>query len=280
MSRKTSKHKKSYKDIRHTRKQTDDSWIIAIPSYKRAETLKNKTLSVLKAYNIPQHRIYIFVANNEEKELYTATLNSSEYNSIIVGVPGLAEVRNFIADYFSIGKHIVFMDDDITGFLEYDESEKRKERPLRSLINIIKQGFKECIKHNCTLWGVYPIPNGFFMKPTVTTDLKFIIGSFWGWINPGASSSNGIHLEISEKEDYLRTIKAYIRDGCVVRLNFVAPKTAYYKEPGGMQTDPQRLEKQEKAVKWLENKYPEFVKRNPARKSGFPEIRIKAPKKS
>jgi hypothetical protein len=265
-----SKRRSSQKTLKNKK-----DWIVAIPSYKRAETLKNKTLAVLQKYNIPASKIYIFVANKEEEELYKKTIPATMYNKIIVGVPGLAEVRNFISDYFPIGQKMVCMDDDITGFIEYSEENKRHEIPLRSLIRIINRGFIEAKKHNATLWGIYPVANGYFMKPTVTTKLTNIIGCFWGYINPGSKGEKGISLEMSEKEDYIRAIKAYLRDGVVVRLNFVAPKTAYYKEPGGMQTDPNRLEKHEKAIDYLLKKYPDFVKRSPPRKIGFPEIRIK-----
>ena len=43
---------------------------IAIPSYKRHKTLKNKTLNLLNKYNIDTKIIYIFVADNEEKQIY------------------------------------------------------------------------------------------------------------------------------------------------------------------------------------------------------------------
>jgi hypothetical protein len=257
-----------------TRKGKDD-WIVAIPSYKRAETVRDKTLSVLKKYRIPASKIYVFVADDSEKEIYEKTLEKGTYNQLIVGVPGLAEQRNFISDYFPVGKKIVEADDDIKGFLEYDKDAKRSERPLRSLINIIRRGFSECDKVGATLWGIYPVANGFFMKDTVSTDLKNIIGSFWGWINPGTKGEKGIKLTMSEKEDYLRAILCWERDGVLVRLNFVSPKTSYYTEPGGMQTDPKRREKHEKAIEYLLEKYPEYVARLPGRKSGYPEIILK-----
>lgn len=258
-----------------TRKSKGD-YIVAIPSYKRTETLKAKTLHMLQQYKIPASKIFIFVANKEEEDNYRNALESGTYNKIIVGIQGLAPVRNFIAGYFPMGKKIVFCDDDIQAFLEFDETKKRHEKPLVSLDKIIQRGFAECAKHGCRLWGVYPTPNGFFMKDTVSTDLKFCVGSFFGIINPGKKDLN---IPISEKEDYYRTLRMYQLDGCVVRLNFVAPKTAYYKEAGGMQTDPERKAKQEKAVDFLLKEFPDWVKRNPARKSGFPEIRIKDTKK-
>ena len=42
---------------------------IAIPSYKRSETIKNKTLKLLNDYGIDKKRITIFVANKEEEKL-------------------------------------------------------------------------------------------------------------------------------------------------------------------------------------------------------------------
>ncbi len=43
-------------------------YVIAIPSYKRADTLKNKTLNLLKKKKIKSSIIHIFVANEEEKK--------------------------------------------------------------------------------------------------------------------------------------------------------------------------------------------------------------------
>ena len=43
-----------------------NNWVIAIPSYKRTEILKEKTLSVLKHYGIEPQRIYIFVADESD----------------------------------------------------------------------------------------------------------------------------------------------------------------------------------------------------------------------
>lgn len=249
-------------------------WIIAIPSYNRANTLIEKTLKVLQDYKIPASKIYVFVANKDQEKLYRETIPKNAVKDIIVGVKGLAEVRNFIFRYFPKDTPIVEMDDDIRGFIEYDEKEKRHERPLKDLVGVIERGFEECKKVGARLWGVYPSANGFFMKPTVSTDLKFIIGSFWGCFNPGKE----IQLPFGgEKEDYQRTLLFWEKDGVVVRLNFISPKTAYYSEPGGMQ-EGDRKGKQEVAVDKILKKWPEYVKMNPRRKSGFPEIRLVKPK--
>lgn len=247
-----------------------DDWVIVIPSYNRVETLKEKTLACLQKYKIPASKIHIFVANEEQKKLYEEGLDKDSYAKLIVGVKGLAEVRNFIFDYFPVGKKLVECDDDIRGFLEFDSTVRRHEKPLRSLKTVIERGFAECEKAGARLWGVYPVPNGFFMKPHVSTDFRFCIGSFWGCINPGKALALPFG---GEKEDYQRTIQFWEADGAVVRLNFVSPKTAYYKEPGGMQ-EGDRAAKQRATVKKMLKKWPQYIKLNPTRKSGYPELRL------
>lgn len=265
--------------MRKTRKisRACSDYIIVIPSYKREETIQKKTLATLKHYNIPASKIIVFVADNEQKKIYEDALNKKDVKEIIVGVPGLAQVRNFILDYYPKDTKIVMVDDDVTGFVE--RTSDGGMRPLQSLIKVIQTGFQVAKKEGAILWGVYPVPNGFFMKPTISTDLKFIIGSFWGIINPGASGKSGIQLPMSEKEDYIRTLMAFDRDGTVIRINYVSPKTAYYKEPGGMQMDPKRLEKQKVAVDYLLKTWPEKVMLNPRRKSDYPEILLRRVKK-
>lgn len=260
-----------------TRKNKHD-YIVVIPSYKRPDGIQEKTLATLQRYHISPSKIYIFVANKEEEEIYRSSLDPKSYHKLVVGVKGLSQVRNFIADYFPIGKKIVYFDDDVKGFIEFDESKPRHEKPLVSLERVIQRGFTECAKHGCRFWGAYPSANGFFMKNTVSTDLKFIQGAFFGILNPG---SKELHLPGNgEKEDYYRTLRMYELDGCVVRLNFVAPKTSVYGTPGGLQSNPGRAQREKEMVELLMKEFPDWVRLNPSRKSGFLEIRIADKKKT
>ena len=72
----------------------------------------------------------------------------------------------------------------------YEDSTKKagvnSVKPLYSLIGLIERGFELVTAEKCSLWGIYPVNNGLFMKDTITTDLRFIMGSFWGIINPQA----------------------------------------------------------------------------------------------
>ena len=255
-----------------TRKRVQFPYEVAIPSYKRAETLRDKTLTVLKHYRIPSQKITVFVANKEEEKIYKDTLPAGSYGKIVVGVKGMHDIRNFITNYYPIGKLIVNIDDDIKGFLEYDASKPRKEKPLRSLLSVMKLGFDECKKAGTQIWGVYPVANGFFMKPKVSLDLRYIIGSFWGCINPGLKE---MKITTEYKEDYQRSILYYKKFGSVVRLNMVAPISSYYKEAGGMQTVERRREYEEDGARWLVKTYPDFAVLNPSKKSGYMEVKLK-----
>lgn len=257
---------------RKTRKiSRSQSYVIAIPSYKRAETLREKTLEVLQEFKVPASRIYVFVANAEEKKLYEQTLEKGTYGHLIVGVPGMAAIRNFITSYFPVGTPILNIDDDIKGFIQYSPSARRHESPLRDFDGFVRQAFAEAKQLGFRLWGIYPVANGFFMKPGHTTDLKYIIGAFWGIINPGPAV---LKMTIDDKEDYLRSIVMYLADGGVLRYNNVAPKTAYYKEPGGMQEERTKQRVTKSAIA-LHKAYPDLTSLNDTKKSGFLELRLK-----
>jgi hypothetical protein len=49
-------------------------YVVAIPSYRRADTLREKSLRVLKEYGIDARRIFVFVANEGERKVYAEAL--------------------------------------------------------------------------------------------------------------------------------------------------------------------------------------------------------------
>jgi hypothetical protein len=108
------------------------------------------------------------------------------------------------------------------------------------------------------------------MKPKISTDLRYIIGSFWGSINAGKQ----VKITLDDKEDYQRSILYYKADGAVVRMNMVAPISSYYKEPGGMQEERTK-QRVEESARWLVKTYPEFAVLNPSKKSGYMEVKLK-----
>jgi len=251
---------------------TTTPYKIVIPSYKRAETLRDKTLKLLAHYNIPVEKIHIFVANKEEAEIYGKTLDPKTFGVIIIGVPGMRAIRNFIQDWFLEGEYIVNIDDDIQAIKVRLNDYECKD--LHNLDEFITSAFDMCDKKVwASLWGVYPMINPLFMHNDITLDLQYIIGAFWGVINTHDPET---YVTGEGKEDFERTIKFYIRDNKVVRFNNVGIKTSYYTEPGGMQANATKEERQKEEVRCgriLLEKYPMFCEVNKARKRRF-EIRL------
>ena len=265
----------------------DKSYVIAIPSYKRHETLKKRTLALLHTYKIPSNKIYIFVATPEEKKLYQEHLDSNTYCELVVGKPGIQNIRNFMPKYFREGQPIVYMDDDlyhvwecVNNVMPFDKKNNKLIK-MKSLDAFIKKAFKLSKNSNFGNWGVYPTDNPYFMKPTAkdinaytSTKLTFLIGFLTGVIN----SHKAEIRTIGDKEDYERSIKYFLKDGGILRFNNVSCATKCYKEQGGMQFDRKKERSKVNAEKLMKD-YPEFVKINPSRKSGFVEIRLRDSRK-
>lgn len=263
-----------------TVKNNHNDYIIAIPSYKREETLKNKTLRVLKEQKIPKNKIFIFVGNEEEYTKYKKTL-PKYYNKIIIGQVGMGAIRNFITNYFSEGQKIFNMDDDINGFVELTKEKNKntkskfqsKNFKSNDLDKFIKKGFDECKKNNLSLFGIYPASNPFFMKKRITYDLRYIIGSCWGCVN-----NKSVKVSMDDKEDFERTLKYYKTDGGVVRFENITVISGYYTEKGGMQ-ETRTKDRVLKSAQKLVNQYPDLCKLYLGKKSGYAEVKLKDIKK-
>ena len=57
-----------------TRKVGTDSYIVAVPSYKRPSLLQKKTITTLKNGGVPASKVFVFVANKEEYADYKLSL--------------------------------------------------------------------------------------------------------------------------------------------------------------------------------------------------------------
>lgn len=255
-------------------------YIIAIPTYKRYKTLREKTLRLLNQENFDKNRIYIFFANDDEKNKYNL---SDEYINQIVGVFGLTYQRNFIVNYFPNGQKILWLDDDLMEIntVEIDPNRADKRHNLRFKKSTIKQmadiGFEQLDKHKCSLFGVYPVSNPGFMKiDYISTDLKYIIGCCYGTIN----NQELFTFDVFEhnggaKEDYLRTLMVYDVEHMVIRLNHFHTITNYYKEAGGLQSIDEfgtRYDRDMISMKYICKKYPYYAFEKI--QNNYPEIKL------
>lgn len=240
-------------------------YVVAIPSYDRPVEITKKTLLTLKKGKVSPDKIYVFVANKAEEAKYKDTMDPDTYNKIIVGKKGITPQRNFISNYFPEGKQIVSMDDDVKNMVKLHGD---KLKVMTNLDKFFNDAFDQLKKSKLNLWGVYPVKNALFMKNNTTTDLRFIIGVVYGYINRRKLTA-AVKSEV--KGDIELTILTYLKDGGVMRFNNIGFSTIF-NAPGGLGTDRKQRAKvaQEYLVKTYPGiAYPKF------RKDGTAEIRLK-----
>jgi hypothetical protein len=235
-----------------------NDYIICIPSYKRAQVCKERTLNTLRVHKIDPQRIYVYVANKEDYDLYLATLDKSTYNKLIIGKKGLVQQRQFISNQWATNKQIVFFDDDVEK-IDLSLSAQFKNH---NLDYFLKYAFSECLKYKSYIWGVYAVFNPFFRKARkeMSTDLNYIVGAFYGIINRPKVKS--IQLTITkdngQKEDVERTLKYFLHDGIVLRFNKIGFLTKYYGKEGGLGRFEDRIKPMMENSKKLKEKYSDY----------------------
>lgn len=252
-----------------------NSYVVCIPSYKRAKLCNDKTLTLLKSLGISKDLVKVFIVE-EEKDEYERTLDPDLYGELVVGVKGIVAQRQFISDYFPEGRHIVSLDDDITGL---DLSMTN----FKSADEFFLNAFEKCRQENAFLWGVYPVFNPFYRKdrPEVTTDIAFVIGAFYGYVNRPLDKSLKISICTKSKDDVENSLRFWLKDGKVVRYNRIGFKSKYCgSDGGGLGNLTSRMENMKLASFALNEAYPDFT-RIKIRKNGVYEIVLRSapPKK-
>ena len=233
-------------------------YVVCIPSYKRALVCKERTLNTLHKNNIDPKKIYVYVANKEDYELYKNTLDPKTFNKLVIGKKGLVPQRQFITNQWPANKHIVFLDDDV----ESIDLSLSPEFKKHNLDYFIKYAFSECVKYKSYIWGVYAVFNPFFRKARkeMTTDLNYIVGAFYGIINRPALKAVQLTItkENGQKEDVERTLKYFLHDGIVLRFNKIGFVTKYYGKEGGLGRFEDRIKPMLEASKKLKAKYGDY----------------------
>jgi hypothetical protein len=217
---------------------------IVIPSYKRARTLRDKTLAFLKEQGVYSYKITIFVADEEEKRVYEEVLDPETYGAIVVGVPGLANQRNFISQYYPENEWLCQMDDDVKGIKCLGDT----------FDTLVWKLYVRMTVDDIGLAGVLPNDDGRRMKNDATTHLTHIIGSFFVCRN-----RKDFVLYHDEKEDMVRSIWYFKKDGKVLRVQNAGVMTTYNKGSGGL-ICPERPLKMEEGMKYILETYPEYCR--------------------
>jgi hypothetical protein len=254
-----------------------DSYVVAIPTYRRRTALASKTLPLLLARGVDPQRITIVVADLAEADSYRAVLLPGTYGRISVASVTLRSARHHIAALYPDGTPVVQIDDDVSDVVE--AVDKKTLRPVPNLDRMFRDAFTTAADKSCYLWGVAPVPNAFYLNPgKASAGLKFCIGTLFGWWSRGPHHTTQ-RLYLDEKEDYERTLRFYDHDGQVLRLDGVSIKTRHYEEPGGMQ-EYRTVQDSHFAAAYLQSQWPQYVHINTKRTGPRTEILLRARKRT
>lgn len=240
---------------------------IAIPSLGRSSIINSQTLKVLEDHNIPAYLVTIFVVDFEYNDYRKVVDNKYK---IIIGDIGLVEQRNFIENYYDVGYHIIFLDDDI-------KSIDLSFSPFQNLNSFFCEAFDDCMEKKSFIWSIYPVFNSFFREKRdhVTDCLNYCIGAFYGIINRPYDNDLKINITSSgDKEDVERSILYFKKDGKVLRYNRIGFETKYYGNVGGLGTLKERMSEIIKNALALQNAFPEYGNLK-IRKNGIHEFVLK-----
>jgi len=207
---------------------------IAIPSYKRPTRLMTETLSTLNRIAANLDNITVFVANKAEKRIYDTALDAAGFSvPTVVSGPGLINSRIWYnLNHYTEGTRILNLDDDIAGlYIKNNNALKPYTAPLERLVS---KGFQVCENSKARLWGINPVANGMFLKPSITIGLRYICGIFHGSYAGDPALCGADRVRQSSGEDFETTLRSFKLYKGVVRIDGYAPKTKYFAEGGIM----------------------------------------------
>lgn len=246
-----------------------DAYMVAVPSYKRADRVQADTLTFLREGGVPMGRVILFLNENEpDPAAYLAAAERFGCGIQTVPASNIQDKRKAISQAFVPGVPVVSLDDDVTALLT-PTSDRKRLVPLTNVDEWFREAFATTDAADLFVWGVAPSANAFYMRPGYSDGLKFLIACCFGFYSRPGHPFHDITL--MTKDDYEMSLLAWWFDGGAVRFNDVAAKADLYKAPGGC-ADLRTRELTEDCVEKLIARWPGLVRRNTKRKSDYPEI--------
>ena len=230
-----------------------DDYVIACRSYKRANVFPHKTYRML-AQNSLTDRLYIFVANQEEKHLYEKALEGYLYKKIVVGELGGANATRAICRFFPVGQRIIFVDDDLSRFFTFSEKGDLT-KDAKNLHKYIEDGFATIDKYNLGAFTFSFLSNKFYLQGKPFKEFRpfMLAGNFFGARNDPQMITTESYT--SHADDSQRCVRYLDKYGGVLVYWWGGFETHYGQEEGGLQASGdrgasiERLKKTE-AISW------------------------------
>ena len=236
---------------------------IFIPTHDRPEGIK-KTLEFITNSNF-DGEINLCLSPGQEKDYFYL---KDEYGVKLIKTDAhnVIEKFNFIHDAVVEGGEAFVIEDDVVII-------GKDRKPVKDLKNLIKEGF-DSLK-GAGLFGLSPHSNPFYMSGKITRTLKLTVAHAFGFVK---EDDDWLKVTQIAKSDYERTCRYFLKYGEIVRLDFYGVKTVSYTAKGGMQSDMDYSEinqKERDAVDYLCETFPMLLKENKKKKSLHPELSFK-----
>lgn len=232
-------------------------FVIAIPSYKRAEILSERTLAMLTGFGISPDKIFIFLSSDDNIDEYKR-LCPRHAGRIVISPNGFLPTMRFLHNYFPVGTNVLCMEDDTRELWIKVDDKKRRKMEAHEFSRLVGVGFNECVRTGAKMWGLYPVANPMFMKHKINHGLKFIFGVFQAFIS---THNPEVLPTIPLVADIELSIRFFLAYGDVVRFEGVAlDGSGYCNVPGGLQTLDSRVEKENECKRYLLHTYPDCCK--------------------
>ncbi len=234
-----------------------------VPSYQRPNICKEQTLAFLKKHNVDDTDIYL-VLRNDDPYINDYIDRATNMNILLTDVKGVGRTHNYITEYFDEDEFIVEIDDDLQELLDNERT------PITDFKGIVEEMRSKMEEEKISYGGTYQVNNPKFMSgnPHYTTDLRYMLGCVrFRFVR------KDILLETNYAEDFENTILHYIRDGKILKNNWIAPKTRNYQD-GGCKSDGRDINTEKSDKVFLYNKYPQYCKLF-QRKSGVWDLRLR-----
>tara|TARA_R110000868_G_scaffold24550_3_gene96783 strand:- start:35 stop:766 length:732 start_codon:yes stop_codon:yes gene_type:complete len=234
-----------------------------IPSFQRPTIFKEQTLAFLKKHNVDEKDIYL-VLREDDPYLNDYLDRASNINVLITDVKGIGKTHNYITDYFDEDSFLIEIDDDLIDLFD------NERKPVESFLTVVEDMKSLMNDEGISYGGTYQVVNPMFMSGCMqyTTDLRYMLGCLrFRFVR------KELFLETNYAEDFENCIKHFIRDGAILKNNWVAPKTKNYQD-GGCKSDGRQNDTEKSDKVFLSTKYPEYCKIF-QRKSGIWDLRLK-----
>ena len=163
----------------------------------------------------------------------------------------------------------MMFDDDIDAVMRKKTAKLIEVNDLEK--DVIYKGFECCAKTKAKTFGIYAAGNPYFMKNRIYTKLCYIIASMFGVV---VEHDPFLERVTNHGEDYEYSIRQYIKNKMLIRLDYLTVKSNYYKEAGGLQTirTPEYVYN---SIYQIQSMFPQFCKMYIRKTTGNAELRLK-----